>query len=478
MIRPRVRFAGFSLASLVCIVGAVGLPGHAQARLRDWRQFGGNASHSGAPQGSTGIGPGALARLIRRRVAIDGVADSSPVYLHGALVRGRARATVFVTTEYGKTEAIDANSGAILWEFTPGLYEKIAGTGRITTASPAAGPSGRFLYTASPGGYITELRVRDGHPVWRTRVTLDPSHEKLSSSLTVEQDRVIAVVSGFAGDLPPYQGHLAVIDRVGGRLLGVWNAMCSDQPGLVYPGRCARQGGGVWGRAGAVVAANGDLLLTTGNGFWDGRSAWGDSVVELDPDGRRMISGFTPRDWRELDYRDLDLGSTSPALLGHGLVAVGGKQGRIRLVRLGRSSGGGGPPGRVLETLSAPSGREVYSALAVWRNQGQVWLFASDNGGLCAWRQVGGRLQREWRAGVGGTSPVVAGGLLYVYSPQGGLRVYEPTSGRLLAVLPCGPGHWESPIIVDGKIILAEGSANGHSRAGLLDIWSPVAQSH
>ena len=63
-----------------------------------------------------------------------------------------------------------------------------------------------------------------------------------------------------------------------------------------------------------------------------------------------------------------------------------------------------------------------------------------------------------------GTSPVLAGGLLYVYDEQdGSLKVYEPTHLRLLDSLPAATGHWNSPIVVGGRIILPEGNANDHS---------------
>jgi hypothetical protein len=42
---------------------------------------------------------------------------------------------------------------------------------------------------------------------------------------------------------------------------------------------------------------------------------------------------------------------------------------------------------------------------------------------------------------------VVAGGLLYVYDHGGRLNVYMPTTGRLVASLPAGSGHWNSPIV-------------------------------
>ena len=46
--------------------------------------------------------------------------------------------------------------------------------------------------------------------------------------------------------------------------------------------------------------------------------------------------------------------------------------------------------------------------------------------------------------------------LLYVYNPNGGLQVYDPTSGTQIANLTCGGGHWNSPIVVDGRIALPE----------------------
>jgi hypothetical protein len=100
-----------------------------------------------------------------------------------------------------------------------------------------------------------------------------------------------------------------------------------------------------------------------------------------------------------------------------------------------------------------------------------VWLIAADGGAMQAWSLRKGHLHSVWRVGHGGTSPVLAGGLLWVYDPSGGLRVYRPASGSLVATLGAGSGHWNSPIVTDGLVALPEGDANDHSTSGVLDIW-------
>ncbi|MGZ4335331.1 MAG: hypothetical protein ACXVRJ_13810, partial [Gaiellaceae bacterium] len=82
----------------------------------------------------------------------------------------------------------------------------------------------------------------------------------------------------------------------------------------------------------------------------------------------------------------------------------------------------------------------------------------------------GGRLHPVWSNGTSGTSPVVAGNLLYV-AGSGSVSVYVPTSGVRVATLPSGDAHWQSPIVADGRVALAEGDANDHATSGVLDIY-------
>jgi hypothetical protein len=185
-----------------------------------------------------------------------------------------------------------------------------------------------------------------------------------------------------------------------------------------------------------------------------------------------MLGNYTPADTEELNARDLDLGSSSPVLLGGDLIAQGGKDGKIRLLSRKAIAGVAANKDHELQTVSTPSGTDLFTQPTVWKHDGQTWMFAADNGGTAAWDLENGKLQGKWKNGTGGTSPFEAGGLLFVYAREGGLNVYEAASGRHIATLPCGPGHWNSPIVLQGEIILPEGNANDHAISGVLDIWS------
>jgi hypothetical protein len=264
-----------------------------------------------------------------------------------------------------------------------------------------------------------------------------------------------------------------VLDASSGSLLHVWNSLCSDRAGLIDPSTCAESGSAIWGRSAPVIdTTSGDILVATGNGKWDGSTDWGDAVIELDAEATRIVANYTPTNTASLDASDADIGSTAPMLLDGGLVAQGGKDGLVRLLDRASIAGTTAHTGGEAQIVTSPSGVVRFTAPAVWRQGGTTWLFAADRNGTAAFALSGGKLQPKWSNGNSGTSPVVAGGLLYVYDPGGGLRIYDPTSGNGLTTLDCGSGHWNSPIVVDGRIALPEGNANDHRTSGVLDIWS------
>ncbi|HET9102979.1 MAG TPA: PQQ-binding-like beta-propeller repeat protein [Solirubrobacteraceae bacterium] len=448
----------------------------------DWPTFGYDAAHSGAGPAS-GITAANARRLLRRRVTLDTTIDSAPIELHAVTVRGRPRDVIVVTGDNGRTVAVDAGTGARLWEYYPRGDQS-----QVTDTTPVADPGRTAVYAASPDGTIHKLALATGRQLWARSITTDPGHEKMDSALTVTGRYVIATTGGYYGDAPPYDGHVVAIDRATGRIGHVFNAECSNQHALISPTACpvtaTRGGSAFWARAGAIVEpGSGNLLVVTGNGPFNGSTDWGDTVLELAPDASRVLHSWTPRNERTLFETDTDLGSTGPALLGtvggRRLAVQGGKQGVLSLLDVTRLNGTTGPAssrlGGELQQISAPGGQDVFTQPAVWHDGSRTIVFVATNAGTAAYTVTGGsrpRLRTLWSNGVGGTSPVLSGGLLYVYDQQDGrVDIRRPLTGILVRALPAGTGHWNSPIVVGGRVIEPTGDYHAGRGPSTLEIW-------
>lgn len=233
--------------------------------------------------------------------------------------------------------------------------------------------------------------------------------------------------------------------------------------------------------------------MTTGNGRYDGQDGgygWGDSVLALNPDGTgrngRPLDTYTPADFETLDVRDLDLGSTAPAMLpaprgsriAHPALQSG-KDATLRLIDLDNMSGQGGPGhvGGEIALMDLPQGGEVLTQPAVWVDpaDGATWTFVANNNGIVGLRlelEADGtpKLTTRWLHTDGGTSPLIANGVLY-YAATGVLRALEPSSGALLWQSEViGSIHWESPVVANGMLYMTD-------EQGFLSAFAPAAST-
>jgi hypothetical protein len=201
-------------------------------------------------------------------------------------------------------------------------------------------------------------------------------------------------------------------------------------------------------------------------------------VLELSAGAARLLRHYTPGNQAQLNAGDVDLGSTAPAILpagrGRRYLVQGGKDAQLRLLALrGSLHGVRGSPGRRLggarQILPVVGGVDQFTAAAV---RGRT-LFVATGRGTAAYRLRSGRLHLLWSNGTGGTSPVLAGDVLWVYDPRGGLNAYRPGDGRLLRHWAAPSGHWNSPIVAGGRVYLPTGDANAHATSGSLSIYGP-----
>ena len=470
----RLSIVGCLVVLMLAVSGSAAIPAPDSMSTMDWRRFDWNSARSGVYPYATLITAANVKGLHLRKVTLDGTVDASVLFLRNARIENTRHDTFVFTTTYGRTEAIDANTGRVLWRFTPPGYASWAGSAQITTAAPLVGPARGYVYAAAPNGRIYKLFINTGQVIWSVPVTKLPSREKIASALNDSGNSLIVTTGGYIGDAPPYQGHVAVIDMPSGHIVHVWNSLCSNRSGVIDPHSCGASDSAIWGRAGAVVdPSTGDLLVATGNAPWDGMTNWGDAVVRLTPDASGMAGNYTPTNTDQLNSSDTDIGSTSPVVLDASHILQGGKDGKLRLLSVQAMNGVQAHKGGELQIVDTPGGADLFTAPAVWTGQaGVTWVFVADGSGTAAWKYKAGKLTLGWQTGAAGTSPLVSGGLLWIYDPNGGLNVYQPTTGKLIATLQCGGGHWNSPIVIDGRVALPEGNANDHATSGVLDIWS------
>jgi hypothetical protein len=165
----------------------------------------------------------------------------------------------------------------------------------------------------------------------------DVSRASQRGALTASRDATRLYVP-FGGYNDQAVGWLVAIDTTTHSIL---SAFSSGRTGN------ATVNGGLWGAGGAVVDTEPDtdnekVYITTGNSqdpnLLTTPNTWGESVLKLDKDLRRLQDTYTPFNYPDLDDKDIDLGGGSaislslPASDAHKVLVFGGKQGSIYLL--------------------------------------------------------------------------------------------------------------------------------------------------
>ncbi|MHB8575926.1 MAG: outer membrane protein assembly factor BamB family protein [Dehalococcoidia bacterium] len=469
----------------------------------DWPVFDRDPQRSGTNADETAISAatvGGLQRLWTQ--TLPELSGTAPILLAGMqLADGSIADLLYLTSSHGITMAVNAQSGALVWQQNTN-GPRIDNQRCQICASPAADPSREWIYAAGNDAavhkYAAATGQEDTSSPWPVPVTLMNGFEKRSSSLNVANGELYVAMSGYNGDFGPYVGHVVSINLADGSST-VFNVLCSDQHQLLAaknlatnaPASCDKREAGVWARAGVVVdqgggPTDGSLFIATGNGPFDAASGgvnYGDSVLRLSSDGGTLLDSYTPASFQELDDRDADLGSTAPALLPRQsrgktpwLLVQGGKDSIVRLLDRTHLGGVGGE----LQTVNTNTG-VILTAPAVWLdpaagdpNGDNTWVFVTDARATFGYHVVtdgsgATTLQQAWKASEGGTSPIVAGGVLFS-AVNNAVTARDPYTGNVLwrssqsqAGGSIGGIHWQSPIVAGGRLYIPD--EDGHLTA-------------
>jgi outer membrane protein assembly factor BamB len=301
---------------------------------------------------------------------VTGIIYGHPLYVDGW--QGGTDA-VFVATDHNHVTALNATSGAVLWDVTLGPQVALGSLpcgppypyyGVFST--PIIDLSARTLYLESfqtPDGgttkkhYVYALSIDTG----ATKVgwPVDVAATVPGFDATVQQDRgALELLNGIV--YVPYAGLNDDCGTYNGWVVGI----STTNPATVAAFKTSAAKGGIWG---AVASDGTSLFVATGNAQ-NGTATWGDQEALLRLTGGPKFSGattdyFTPSNWLALDTGDQDLGSSAPILfdmLGapfpH-LAAAMGKAGIVHLLNRdnlgGVGMGANGMTGPGLQGLSS-----------------------------------------------------------------------------------------------------------------------------
>ncbi len=351
-----------------------------------------NASESGLTPQS--VAPQTFGKLFS--YLVDGYVYAQPLLVSGLTINGGTHNAVFVATENDSVYAFDADArgaGAPLWQvslletgetpITNGSIQPNLGI----TSTPAIDLSSNTMYLVSTqtlegaGTFrLHALDITSGAEKFAGPVTIQASvpgtnsdsvggEVTLTTSCLQRAALLVANGSVFIGFGACHSGWLLSYDAKTLSQTGVFNASPNLDGEGTYGGA-----GGIWmGGGGPVADDSGNVYISTGNGPYDGATAFGDSVVKFDSQ-LHLLDSFTPYDFAFMDCKDTDLAAGGVLLIpGSTQVLAGGKSGKLYLLSTAELGGMQADDAGATQTQwFEPDLAPPYSTTCT-DNQGKTW---------------------------------------------------------------------------------------------------------
>lgn len=382
--------------------------------------------------------------------------DSPPVVAADVTVGSETETLVFVGSEHGLFEALNASSGAVVWSAQLGWqYGNPPACGQSPfgiTDSPVIDRSTGRVYVVDGLDelYAFDLATGAVAPGYPVALSSEVAYEHVWSGLTLLDGTLYVAVASNC-DIGPYYGRVVAVDTSTAQVTATFYA---DGPTGPY-------GGGIWGWGGASVSPAGDqLFVGTGNTLGSNTNAgYGDAVVKLDLPSL-SVSAF---DQPGIPQGDNDFGGSPVLFQAPGCpadFAIENKIGSLYLYEQGDVHLG---PVQVL-AMAKPSPTDFIGDPA-WSPSTDL-LYVGDpttaNGfehGLVALSMNAScQLQLAWQRelGTGNTvvsPPTVARDVVYYADGTGDkLFALDAKTGRVLWRQTLGGPVFAPPVVVDGRV--------------------------
>ncbi len=423
----------------------------------DWPAYAYDATRSGKNPNETIVGRGNAGSLkLRWSFATSGAVVAQPVLAANVAVGGGVADVLYVGDESGTFYALNAASGAPVWNASFGTSGNSCGDlpswGITSTAVIDRAQHGVFV--ADGAGNVHGLDLATGKPLatWPSAVFVlrNPSDEYVYSALALSPSGTLYVANASYCDTEPYQGAVVALDDRTAMKTATW-----------IPQTPPNDGNGIWG-AGGVAAdprGNGDLYVATGNAFPESaplqrqrraaqRRAAAASAPRASSPRRSTTttSARLPSRFRRRAARRSSSSSRSPGILYlFDLDALA--SGPVQALAIGT------PTDQGLNVNTA-----AYDAASQMVYVPNGTANAPYVQGLLAFSAATCRLTPAWqRSGAGASplsSPSVANGVVYYATGSGAnVAAYDAASGvPLWTSPPFGGPSYSPPAVVNGFV--------------------------
>ena len=327
---------------------------------------------------------------------ISGNVYAQPLYIENG--PGGA-AMIIVVTESNNIYALDAISGAVIWQRNVGPpVSSGLPCGNITplgiTGTPVVDLASRsLLFDAMIDGatkkhFIYSLNVDTGaiNPGWPVDVNARATYNGLTFTSLVQNERAaLGLVNGIV--YVPYSGHAGDCGSYRGWVVGVR----INNPASVTAWATTAIGGGIWGHGGVASDGN-NMFVVTGNTFNTGGNwSGGEAIIRLQ--AGPIFSGnptdyWAPTNWLSLDNGDIDLGGCGAVLIDvpgatpSQLALALGKDGNAYLLNRNNLGGITTP----LASANVGVGIRGQSAASYRTGNGKYFVFRDGSSAISAYK--------------------------------------------------------------------------------------------
>ena len=333
---------------------------------------------------------------------VDGYVSAQPLYMYGLSISGGTHNVVFLATEHDSVYAIEADTGAQLWQVSLGtsVPSSVEGCSGVTglnelgiLGTPVIDSTSNTMYVTAKtyvsGVTSYSLHALDvttglekfGGPVSIAAtigtLTFTPLQHIQRPGLLLSNGNVYLAFGSNGCDFNA-RGWLFAYGASNLQQL----AVMTTQPDNSY-------GSSIWqGGVGPAADSSGNIFLSTANGVFNfSANDLGDSVLRLSlgTGGFTVADSFTPFDQANMAANDLDLGSGGPILLPTqsasttpNLLVASGKDQDIYLIN--RDTMGGYNPtdnGQIVQYIPNALLGELFGSPVYWNNY--VYLLAHQD---------------------------------------------------------------------------------------------------